>query len=50
MKKMNGLLGRKDGDSDNDTFVFEDDNLTWAAIARASGADEPSYHTRHRAS
>ena len=45
------LLGRMDGDSDDDdTFVFEGDNLTWAAVARASGADEPTYHTRRRAS
>jgi len=29
------FLGRMDGDSDDDddTFVFEDDNLTWAAVA-----------------
>ena len=45
------FLGRMDGDSDDaHTFVFEDDNLIWAAVARASGADEPSYHTRRRAS
>ena len=44
------LLGRMDGDSDDDTLVFEDDNLTWAAVARASGADEPNYYTRRRTS
>jgi len=27
------LLGKMDGDSDDDTFVFEDDDLTWAAVA-----------------
>ena len=27
------LLGRMDGDSDDNTLVFEDDNLTWAAVA-----------------
>jgi len=30
------LFGRIDGNSDDDTFVFEDDYLTWAAIAQAS--------------
>ena len=40
------LLGRIDGDSDDDTRVFEDDNLTRTAVARASRADEPSYNTR----
>ena len=44
------LLGRMDGDSDDDTLVFEDDNLTWATVARASGADEPNYYTRRRTS
>ena len=44
------LLGRMDGDSDDDALVFEDDNLTWAAVARASGVDEPNYYTRRRAS
>ena len=41
------LLGRMNGDSDDDTSVFEDDNLTWAGVDRAcvgSVADEPTYH------
>ena len=25
-----------------DDFVFDDDNLTWGEVARATGADEPS--------
>ena len=39
-----------DGDSYDDTRVFADDNLTWVAVARASGVDEPRYHTGRRAS
>jgi len=39
-----------DDDSDDDTLVFEDDNLTLAAIAWASRADEPSCYTSCRAS
>jgi len=27
------LLGRMDGDSDDNTLVFEDDNLRWVAVA-----------------
>ena len=38
------------GDSDDDTLVFEEDNLTWIIVARASGVDEPSYYTRRRVS
>jgi len=30
------LLRKRDDDSNDYTFVFEDDNLTWAAIARSS--------------
>ena len=29
------------GDAQDD-FVFDDDNLTWGKVARATGADEPS--------
>ena len=29
------------GDAQDD-FVFDDDNLTWGEVARATGADEPS--------
>jgi len=31
------LLGRTDGDSNDDTFVFENDNLTWATIVQPLG-------------
>ena len=39
-----------DGDSNDDTLVFEDDNLKWVVVARASRANEPSYYTRRRVS
>ncbi|CAM8979646.1 unnamed protein product [Rhodiola kirilowii] len=43
------LLGRMEGASPNDdvgNLVFSDDNLTWNVVARASGANDPSYVTR----
>ena len=41
------LRGRLDGESDEDEeFVFEDDTLTWGAVARASGVGESSKQTR----
>ena len=40
------LLGRMEEDSDGDEFVFEDDTLTWSAVDRAAGANDPSYRTR----
>lgn len=30
-------------DEDESEFVFDDDNLSWDTVARASGAYEPSY-------
>ena len=44
------LLERMEGDSDEDDLVFEDDTLTWAAVAQACGANEPCYGTRSRGS
>ncbi|XP_057770665.1 pheromone-processing carboxypeptidase KEX1-like [Salvia miltiorrhiza] len=43
------LLGHMDGDSSNEDsdLVFEDDNLTWSAVSKASGANDPIYSTRH---
>jgi len=43
------LLGIMEG-SDEDDLVFEDDTLTWAAVAQACGANEPWYGTRSRGS
>ena len=43
------LMGRmEDNGSDGDEeYVFNDDcNLTWEQVGRASGANDPSYHTR----
>jgi hypothetical protein len=41
------LLGRMEDDSDDEIeFVFGDDDLTWEHVARASGANDPSYVTR----
>ncbi|KAL9664191.1 hypothetical protein QQ045_019589 [Rhodiola kirilowii] len=43
------LLGRMEDASPNDdvgNLVFSDDNLTWNVVARASGANDPSYVTR----
>ncbi|GFZ00364.1 hAT dimerization domain-containing protein [Actinidia rufa] len=41
------LCGRLDGESDEDEeLVFEDDTLTWGAVARASGVGERSKQTR----
>ncbi|XP_028078321.1 uncharacterized protein LOC114280191 [Camellia sinensis] len=42
------LLGRMDGESDEDNEpVFDDDDgLTWATVARASGVEESSYASR----
>ncbi|CAH9111908.1 unnamed protein product [Cuscuta europaea] len=38
-----------ENDDEDDDFVFEDDTLTWGAVARAAGAYEPSYVTRSAA-
>ena len=41
------LRGSLDGESDGDEeLVFEDDTLTWGAVARASGVGENSKQTR----
>ena len=42
------LLGRMDGESDEDNEpVFDDDDgLTWATVARASGVEESSHASR----
>ena len=44
------LLGEKDDDEEGaeDDFVFDDDTLTWGAVARASGAGEPLTYTRRQ--
>ena len=48
------LIGRmEDGDSyggAQDDFVFDDDNLTWGDVARATGVEEARLDTRTRAS
>ena len=47
------LIGRmEDEDSHGgaqDDFVFDDDNLTWGDVARATGAEEARFDTRARA-
>ncbi|GMP90500.1 hypothetical protein CsSME_00041600 [Camellia sinensis var. sinensis] len=43
------LLGRMDGESDEDNepvFDDDDDGLTWATVARASGVEERSHASR----
>lgn len=41
------LIGRMDENSeDDDELVFDDDDLTWNVVSRASGANDPSYVTR----
>lgn len=42
------LVGRMDGQSADefDDLVFDDGDLTWEMVSRASGANEPSYLTR----
>lgn len=44
------LTGRMEGgdssDGELDDLVFEDDGLTWSAVSKAAGAEEPSYLTR----
>ncbi|KAL6543367.1 hypothetical protein OROHE_010887 [Orobanche hederae] len=42
------LTGVVDGENqeDENDFVFDDDSLTWGAVARASGAGEEAYNTR----
>ncbi|EHA8587191.1 hypothetical protein COCNU_scaffold001541G000010 [Cocos nucifera] len=36
-----------DEDSDDDVkLVYDDDDLTWDVVARATGVDDPIYHTR----
>ncbi|WCJ38213.1 hAT dimerization domain-containing protein / transposase-related [Euphorbia peplus] len=42
------LTGRmeEDNSDDDDELVFEDDNLTWDVVARASGVEEDAYRTR----
>ena len=44
------LLGRMEGDSNDDDLMFEDDTLTWPTVAQACGANEPRYGTRSRRS
>ncbi|GER29561.1 HAT family dimerization domain-containing protein [Striga asiatica] len=41
------MEGESDGDDDDS--VFEGEDLTWAADAKASGAEEPTYRTREKA-
>ena len=40
------LIGRMENEDSHGNakydFVFDDDNLTWGEVARATGADEPS--------
>ena len=47
------LIGKmEDEDSHGDAqddFVFDDDNLTWGDVARATGAEEARFDTRARA-
>ncbi|GER42567.1 hAT transposon superfamily [Striga asiatica] len=45
------LLGKMEGESDgdDDDLVFEGEDLTWDAVAKASGAEEPTYRTREKA-
>ena len=47
------LIGRmEDEDSHGDTqddFVFDDDNLAWGDVARATGAEEARFDTKIRA-
>ena len=47
------LIGRmEDEDSQGgaqDDFVFDDDNLTWGDVARATGVEEAKFETRARA-
>ncbi|KAE8734614.1 hypothetical protein F3Y22_tig00000738pilonHSYRG00067 [Hibiscus syriacus] len=40
------LMGRMENDEDEEDLVFLDDDLTWDAVGRASGANEPSHFTR----
>ncbi|XP_021851342.2 uncharacterized protein [Spinacia oleracea] len=43
------LLGRMDDNEENendDDFVFDGEDLTWGAVDRASGANDPIYATR----
>ncbi|KAK4426614.1 hypothetical protein Salat_1430100 [Sesamum alatum] len=48
------MLGRLNTNSDDDieenARVFEDDDLTWAYVARAAGVDEDAYAFRPRSS
>ncbi|XP_010525599.1 PREDICTED: uncharacterized protein LOC104803372 [Tarenaya hassleriana] len=45
------LLGRMEGNSDDDDFVFDDDDsLTWSQVGRIAGAYDPSYNTRRSSS
>ena len=50
------LIGRMDDEDSHDhvdaqdDLVFDDDDLTWGDIARASEAEEPRFDTRARAS
>ncbi|KAK9698038.1 hypothetical protein RND81_08G078200 [Saponaria officinalis] len=39
------LIGKMQED-DGDEVVFEDEDLTWSVVARASGVDESTYFTR----
>ena len=47
------MIGRiEDEDSHGgaqDDFVFDDDNLTWGDVARATGVEEARFDTRARA-
>ncbi|CBI37241.3 unnamed protein product, partial [Vitis vinifera] len=47
------LIGRMEDEAFHggaqDDFVFDDDNLTWGDVARATGAEEARFDTRARA-
>lgn len=42
------LIGKPEEEEDD--YVFEDDDLTWDVVARASGVEEPMHHTRQSTS
>lgn len=46
------LIGRMNEDDDDEREdednVWEDDTLTWSMVAKASGVNQPTHHTRSR--
>ncbi|KAL9808843.1 putative HAT dimerization domain, ribonuclease H-like superfamily [Arabidopsis thaliana] len=46
---LTGRMEENSSDTENDELVFENDDLTWAEVGEAAGANDPYYATRSAA-